>query len=60
MAAAPRRSRPATGELPTVQAAVAERAAVVFGEPGPTAVIGIDETRFGGPKWPGTARGDGG
>jgi transposase len=36
---------------PTVQAAVAERAAVVFGEPGPTAVIGIDETRFGSPKW---------
>jgi hypothetical protein len=36
---------------PTVQAAVAEHAAVVFGEPGPTAVIGIDETLFGSPKW---------
>jgi len=35
---------------PTVQVAVAERAAVVFGEPGPTAVIGIDEARFGSPK----------
>jgi hypothetical protein len=50
MAAAPRRSRPATVSWPTVQAAVAEHAAVVFGEPGPTAVIGIDETRFGSPK----------
>ena len=35
---------------PTVQAAVAEHAAVVFGEPGPTAVIGIDETRFAQPE----------
>jgi short chain dehydrogenase len=51
MAAALRRPRPATGvSWPTVQAAVAEHAAVVLGEPGPTAVTGIDETRFGSPK----------
>jgi NAD(P)-dependent dehydrogenase (short-subunit alcohol dehydrogenase family) len=45
---------------PTVQAAVAEHAAVVFGEPGPTAVIGIDETRFGSPKRARNGEGGGG
>lgn len=51
MAAAPAEVAASHGvSWPTVQAAVAEHAAVVFGEPGPTAVIGIDETRFGSPK----------
>lgn len=36
---------------PTVQAAVDDRAADMLGEPEPTPVLGIDETRFGAPKW---------
>jgi transposase len=36
---------------PTVQHAVDERAAAVLGEPVPTPVLGVDETRFGRPRW---------
>lgn len=36
---------------PTVQRAVSAYAARVLAEPAPTAVIGIDETRFGRPRW---------
>jgi transposase len=36
---------------PTVQRAVDERAAQRLGEPEPTSVLGIDETRFGSPRW---------
>ena len=36
---------------PTVQRAVDARAAAVLGEPEPTPVLGIDETRFGSPRW---------
>lgn len=36
---------------PTVQRAVDARAAQRLGEPAPTPVLGIDETRFGRPRW---------
>jgi transposase len=36
---------------PTANAAVAEAAAVCLGEPEPTAILGIDETRRGRPRW---------
>lgn len=36
---------------PTVQRAVDERAAAELGEPAPTPVLGVDETRFGRPRW---------
>ncbi len=36
---------------PTVQRAVDTRAAETLGEPAPTPVLGIDETRFGRPRW---------
>jgi transposase len=36
---------------PTVQKAVDALAAQVLGEPAPTPVLGIDETRFGSPRW---------
>jgi transposase len=36
---------------PTVSRAVAARAGAVLGEPAPTPVLGIDETRFGRPRW---------
>src|SRR5829696_5381615 len=36
---------------PTVARAVEARAAEVLGEPAPTPVLGIDETRFGRPRW---------
>ena len=36
---------------PTVQRAVDVRARAVLGEPSPTPVVGIDETRFGRPRW---------
>jgi transposase len=42
---------------PTVARAVDARAGEVLGEPAPTPVLGIDETRFGRPRW---VRGDGG
>ncbi|MGE3414169.1 MAG: hypothetical protein AB7L91_18340 [Dehalococcoidia bacterium] len=36
---------------PTVQRAVVVHGAQVLGEPEPTAVFGMDETRFGRPRW---------
>lgn len=36
---------------PTVQRAVDERAAERLGEPASTPILGIDETRFGRPRW---------
>jgi hypothetical protein len=36
---------------PTVQRAVVEHAAVELVEPEPTTVLGMDETRFGRPRW---------
>jgi transposase len=36
---------------PTVQKAVDAQAAQRLGEPAPTRVLGIDETRFGAPRW---------
>lgn len=36
---------------PTVQRAVDARAEQQLGEPAPTRVLGIDETRFGRPRW---------
>jgi transposase len=36
---------------PTVQRAVVAHGAVELGEPEPTAVLGMDETRFGRPRW---------
>jgi transposase len=36
---------------PTVARAVTARAGQVLGEPAPTPVLGIDETRFGRPRW---------
>jgi hypothetical protein len=36
---------------PTVQRAVVARGAVELVEPRPTAVLGMDETRFGRPRW---------
>jgi transposase len=36
---------------PTVQHAFSRLCAAVLGEPPPTAVLGIDETRFGRPRW---------
>jgi len=36
---------------PTVQRAVDDHARANLGEPGPTPVLGIDETRFGAPRW---------
>lgn len=36
---------------PTVQRAVDAKAAAELGEPAPTPVVGIDETRFGRPRW---------
>jgi transposase len=45
---------------PTVQRAVVVHAAVELGEPEPTAVLGMDETRFGRPRWlPAGAHDDG-
>lgn len=42
---------------PTVQRAVVAHAQAELGEPAPTPVLGIDETRFGRPRW---TRGAGG
>ena len=36
---------------PTVQRAVDTHAGLVLGEPTPTPLLGIDETRFGQPRW---------
>jgi transposase len=36
---------------PTVQRAVVAHARRALGEPQPTAVLGLDETRFGRPRW---------
>src|SRR5829696_8587375 len=36
---------------PTVQRAVVARGAVELVEPEPTSVLGMDETRFGRPRW---------
>jgi transposase len=36
---------------PTVQRAVDAHADLVLGEPAPTPLLGIDETRFGRPRW---------
>lgn len=36
---------------PTVQRAVDAHAALALGEPNPVALLGIDETRFGSPRW---------
>ena len=36
---------------PTVQRAVDDHALACLGEPGPTLVLTIDETRFGVPRW---------
>jgi transposase len=45
---------------PTVQRAVVARAAVELGEPEPTPVLGLDETRFGRARWlPGGHHDDG-
>jgi transposase len=45
---------------PTVQRAVVARGAVELVEPEPTAVLGMDETRFGRPRWlPDGAHADG-
>jgi transposase len=44
---------------PTVQAAVDAHAAERLGEPEPTPVLGIDETRFGAPRWVRVRRADG-
>jgi transposase len=44
---------------PTAQRAVDERAAEVLAEPVPVRLLGIDETRYGAPRWvrdPGTGR----
>jgi transposase len=42
---------------PTVQRAVVAHAQAALGEPAPTPVLGLDETRFGRPRW---VRGPGG
>lgn len=36
---------------PTLQRAVGAFAELVLGEPAPTPLLGIDETRFGGARW---------
>lgn len=46
---------------PTVARAVTAHAQAELGEPEPTAVLGLDETRFGRPRWvPAGVRDDGG